>query len=80
MTTNDRTNDRTRIEIAFEGSQVLTVYLPASTADDLDRALAGAHESLSFEAEDGRYTVAVAKIVYVKRFARESRVGFGAVA
>ncbi len=70
--------DRLRIEIAFEGTQVLNVYVSTATVDDLDRALAGAHESLSFEAEDGRYTVAVAKIVYVKRFARESRVGFGA--
>ena len=71
--------DRIRLEIAFEGQQVLTVYVPTSTADDLDRALAGDHDSsLSFEAEDGRYTVAVRKIVFVKRFARESRVGFGA--
>jgi hypothetical protein len=72
--------DRIRIEIAFEGNQVLTVYVPTSIAEDLDRALSGAHDSLSFEAEDGRYTVSVRKIVYVKRFARESRVGFGAVA
>jgi hypothetical protein len=72
--------DRIRIEIAFEGTQVLNVYVPASTADDLDRALGGAHDSLSFEAEDGRYTVSIPKIVYVKRFGRESRVGFGAAA
>ena len=72
--------DRVRIEIAFEGNQVLNVYVPSATAEDLDRALAGSHDSLSFEAEDGRYTIAVAKVVYVKRFARESRVGFGAVA
>jgi hypothetical protein len=72
--------DRIRIEIAFEGNQVLNVYVPSATAEDLDRALAGAQDSLSFEAEDGRYTIAVAKVVYVKRFARESRVGFGAVA
>jgi hypothetical protein len=72
--------DRIRIEIAFEGNQVLNVYVPTATAEDLDRALAGAHDSLSFEAEDGRYTISVAKVVYVKRFARESRVGFGAVA
>lgn len=71
-------NDRIRLEIAFEGNQVLTVYVPTATADDLDSALAGAHDSLSFEAEDGRYTIAVAKVVFVKRFARESRVGFGA--
>jgi hypothetical protein len=72
--------ERIRIEIAFEGTQVLNVYVPASTADDLDRALGGAHDSLSFEAEDGRYTVSIPKIVYVKRFGRESRVGFGAAA
>jgi len=73
-------NDRIRIEIAFEGSQVLTVYVQASTVEDLDKALAGAHDSISFDAEDGRYTLAVDKIVYVKRFSRESKVGFGAVA
>jgi hypothetical protein len=75
------TVDRLRVEIAFEGNQVLSVYVPTSTADDLDRALAGGEgSSISFEAEDGRYTIAIAKVVYVKRFARESRVGFGAVA
>ena len=72
------TNDRVRLEIAFEGSQVLSVYVPSSTADDLDRAMGGGQESLSFEGEDGRYTIAVPKVVFVKRFARESRVGFGA--
>jgi hypothetical protein len=75
------TTDRVRIEIAFEGNQVLSVYVPTSIADDLDRALSGAGDSsISFDAEDGRYTVALSKVVYVKRFARESRVGFGAVA
>ena len=71
-------DDRIRLEIAFDGQQVLTIHVPNTTADDIDRALAGDHDSsLSFEAEDGRYTVAVRKIVFVKRFARESRVGFG---
>ena len=32
------------------------------------------------EAEDARYTIALRRVVYVKRFARESRVGFGAAA
>jgi len=72
------TADRIRIELAFEGPQVLTVYVPIATADELDAALAAGDESLSFEAEDGRYTVAVKRVLYVKRFARESRVGFGA--
>jgi len=69
--------DRIRIELAFEGAPGVTVVVPSSTADDLDRALASGEGSLTFEAEDGRYTVAVKRIVYVKRFGRESRVGFG---
>lgn len=72
--------ERMRLEIAFKGGQTLSVTVPAATADDLERSLAsGDGESLSFEAEDGRYTVAVKSIVFVKRHARESRVGFGAV-
>jgi hypothetical protein len=71
--------DRIRIEIAFDGTQVLSVLVPSQTADDLDRALSGDHDGAwAFEADDGRYTVALSRIVYVKRFARESRVGFGA--
>jgi hypothetical protein len=71
--------DRIRIEIAFEGPQVLSVLVPAEAADDLDRALSADGDSaFSFEAEDGRYTVLLRRVVYVKRFARESRVGFGA--
>ena len=72
--------ERIRIEIAFDGQQVLSVLVPLPAADDLDRALADGDGSFSFDAEDGRYTVSLARVVYVKRFARESRVGFGAVA
>jgi hypothetical protein len=72
--------DRVRLEIAFEGQQVLSVYLPTATADELDRALGGdLDSSFTFDAEDGRYTLSLRRIVYVKRFARESRVGFGAL-
>jgi hypothetical protein len=70
--------ERVRLEIAFKGGQTLSVNVPTATADDLDRSLAsGDGESLSFEAEDGRFTVAVKSIVFIKRHARESRVGFG---
>jgi hypothetical protein len=73
--------ERIRIEIAFDGQQVLSVLVSLPTADELDRALAGDHDrSFSFDAEDGRYTVSLHRVVYVKRWARESRVGFGAVA
>lgn len=73
--------DRIRIEIALDGQQVVSVLVPQQTAEDLDRALAGDHDSsYSFEADDGRYTILLRRVVYVKRFARESRVGFGSVA
>jgi hypothetical protein len=73
--------DRVRLELAFEGGQALSVFVTAAVADDLDVALAdGSDGAFSFEAEDGRYTVGLRKIVFVKRFARESRVGFGASA
>lgn len=73
--------DQTRIEIAFDGQQVLSIVVPLQTAEDLDRSLAGDHDSAySFEAEDGRYTISLRRVVYVKRFARESRVGFGSAA
>ncbi|MEI8104639.1 MAG: hypothetical protein WCH31_02205 [Actinomycetes bacterium] len=71
-------DDRVRLEIAFEGGTALSMDVLASVADELDRALAGTDSgSLSFEAGDGRYTVAVRKIVFAKRFARDGRVGFG---
>jgi len=73
-------NDRIRIEIAFD-QQVLSVLVPQQAADELDRALAGGQDStFSFDADDGRYTILLRRVVYVKRFARESRVGFGAAA
>jgi hypothetical protein len=72
--------DRVWLEIAFEGGQALRVGVPLQTAEDLDRGLGADGESLSFEADDGRYTVALKKIVFVKRYARAETVGFGAAA
>ena len=60
------------------------VVTPA-TADALEQALASADvraesgdAAFPLEAEDGRYTLALRRVVYVKRFARDTRVGFGA--
>jgi hypothetical protein len=68
---------RVRIEIGFDGGQVMSAYVEPGTADELEQSLeAGADGSFQVEAEDGRYTVAIPRIVYVKRFSREGRVGF----
>lgn len=69
--------ERVRVEIGFDGGQIMGAYVDLATADALERALdKGRDGSLALEAEDGRYTVSVGRVVYVKRFTREGRVGF----
>jgi hypothetical protein len=68
---------RVRIEIAFDGGQVLAAFVPADAADELERSLGQEGDgSFALEADDGRYTVSLRRVVYVKRFTREARVGF----
>jgi hypothetical protein len=71
--------DSVRVEVAFDGGQILSALVTAAGADALERALdASSDGTIQLDAQDGRYTVALRSVVYVKRFARESRVGFGA--
>jgi hypothetical protein len=71
--------ERIRIEIGFDGGQIMGALVESDTVDRLEQALASGEEgSLGLDVEDGRYTVALRRIVYVKRFLREGRVGFGA--
>jgi hypothetical protein len=71
--------DRIRVEIAFDGGQVIAANVESATAEGLERALQGmTQETFPLEADDGHYTVALKRVVWIKRFARESRVGFGA--
>ena len=79
--------DRVRIEVAFDGGQIMGALVTPASADALEQALGSAElragtgeAALALEAEDGRYTIALQRVVYVKRFARESRVGFGSAA
>ena len=68
---------RVRIEIAFDGGQVLAALVPAAAAEAVERALGdGSDGAFALEAEDGRYTVSLRRVVYIKRFTREARVGF----
>ncbi|TML59515.1 MAG: flagellar hook-length control protein FliK [Actinobacteria bacterium] len=77
--------ERVRIEIAFDGGQIMGALVTPAAADALEQALGSAEQlragtgeaALALDAEDGRYTIALRRVVYVKRFARESRVGFG---
>ncbi|HEY7149056.1 MAG TPA: hypothetical protein VH420_06385 [Gaiellaceae bacterium] len=69
--------DRLRIEIGFDGGQVMSAHVVTTAADELEQALDnGSGGTVQIEAEDGRYTIPLARIVYVKRYSREGRVGF----
>jgi hypothetical protein len=70
--------DKVRVEVAYEGGQAFTALMSVDAADELERRLAEGEEGiLSIDAEDGRYAVVLRRVVYIKRFLRESRVGFG---
>ena len=70
-------DERIRIEIGFDGGQIMGARLAGASADELERALAGDNDgALTLDADDGRYTVALRRVVYVKRFTREARLGF----
>jgi electron transfer flavoprotein alpha/beta subunit len=71
--------ERIRIEVAFDGGQVIAINVAPEAAEGLERALsAGAQETFPLDGDDGYYTVALRRVVWIKRSARESRVGFGA--
>jgi len=70
-------DDRIRIEIGFDGGQVMSAYVQTSVADELVQSLNGSSGGTAqIDAEDGQYTISLARIVWVKRFSREGRVGF----
>ena len=72
-------NDRVRIEVGFEGGQVIGGFVESASADELENAL---HQDgprvVVLELEDGRYHVVVPRVSYFRRFNRASRVGFAA--
>ncbi len=70
-------NESARIEIGFDGGQIMSAIVTAKSADALELAVSGGSDgTLNLDAEDGRYTVVLPRVVYIKRFAREARVGF----
>ena len=70
-------DERDRIELGFDGNQIMGAYVEESVADDLERAIGDDRKgAFALETEDGRYTVSLQRVVYLKRFSREGRVGF----
>ena len=71
-------SERVRIEIGFYAGQALSLLVEQKSAEEIEAALAGGRDgALRLEAGDGVYTIALSKVVYLKRFAREGPLGFG---
>ena len=67
-----------RIEVGLDGGTILSVLVAPASAEALDRALkAGSSDALALDAQDGPILLVLPRVLYVKRFAREGRVGFG---
>jgi hypothetical protein len=71
------TDDRVRIEIGFEGGQFLRAQVSAADADRLERHLSsGGSGVIDLSDEDGRLTVVLAHVLYLKRFVKETTIRF----
>jgi len=72
-------NGFVRVEIGLDGGQILSILVTPPSADALEASLsAGALGALDLEAQDGHILLVLSRVLYAKRFARETRVGFEA--
>jgi hypothetical protein len=70
-------DDLVRVEIGFAGGQILSWLVSSESADALDRNLgAGASGTIVLDGQEGTITIVLDRVLYAKRYARESRVGF----
>ena len=68
-----------RVELAFDGGQILAANVPPENADALERAVAATSQgTFQLDTDDARISVVLPRVLYVKRFARDAKVGFGA--
>ena len=66
-----------RVEIGFDGGQILSWLVTTESADALDRKLsAGGSGTVTLEAQEGTIILVLDRVLYAKRYAREARVGF----
>ena len=69
-------DDFVRIEVGLDGGQILSALVSAASADALDQALRLSSAG-ELQAEDGVMLLMLPRVLYVKRFARDTRAGFG---
>jgi hypothetical protein len=70
-------DERVRVELGFEGGQVVGGFVAAASADALETALhRDGPRVVVLESEDGPIHVVVPRVAYYKRVVRAGRVGF----
>jgi len=70
-------NELVRVEIGFRGGEVLAARVTAKDADALEERLRARDDAVvELETQDARFLVVLAQVLFVKRYAREARVGF----
>ena len=68
-----------RIEVALDGGQIMGALVTPASAEALDQALrAGSGGTVELESQEGTIVLVLPRVLYLKRFAREMRVGFKA--
>jgi hypothetical protein len=66
-----------RIEIGFDGGQMMSSMVTKKSAAALDEALGSLTVApLTLESSEGPLTVVLAHVVYVKHFPPEGKIGF----
>ncbi len=71
--------ERVRVEVGFQGGQVVGAFVTRASADDLERALhSDGPRVVVLDTEEGPYHVVVPEVAYLRRFSRAARVGFTA--
>jgi hypothetical protein len=71
-------SERVRLEVAFEGGHSVAPLVSPEVADSFRNALGDDRDGVfELDAEDGRYLIPLRNVVYVKRFSRETQIGFG---
>jgi len=72
-------DDFVRIEVALDGGQILSSLVTQASAEAVDRALrAGSGGTSELQSPEGTILLVLPRVLYLKRFARETRVGFEA--
>ncbi len=68
-------DEHLRIQIGFDSGQTVTALVSEKAFDELKAALGG-DKVVELPTDDGSIVVPVRAISYVKRFSRETSIGF----